>query len=161
MTPSPPTVVDPRNINTAQIERKIKKEPPPPTIMVNDVNSYGNLYGELTNLISEEKFQVKFTNDTTAKISCNNSENYRKAINVLQNNNLNSHNCENEQSRPIRVMAKNLHHSCKSENVIKYLRDCGFKIIMADNKLSWKEKIPLNMFVLTFDNCEDIETLIK
>jgi hypothetical protein len=37
----------------------------------------------------------------------------------------------------------------------KNLRDDGFKIIMAENKLSWKEKIPLNMFMLTFDNSED------
>jgi len=32
---------------------------------------------------------------------------------------------------------------------------------MADNKLSWKEKIPLNMFMLTFDNSEDIDKVYK
>jgi len=87
--------------------------------MVDNVNSYENLYGELTNQISEEYFQVKFTKDTTAKINCNNSENYRKAINVLNNNNFNFHTFENKQSRPIRVTAKNLHHSCKLEKIIK------------------------------------------
>jgi len=75
----------------------------------------------------------------------------------MQNNKFNFHTYENKQSRPIRVMAKNLHHSCKSENIIKNLRDGGFKINMADNKLSLKEKIPLNMLMLTFDNSEDIE----
>jgi len=72
-TPSPPTLVNPQNKNTAQIEHKIIKEPAPPPIMVDNVNSYENLYGELTNQISEENFQVKFTNDTMAKINCNNS----------------------------------------------------------------------------------------
>ena len=32
---------------------------------------------------------------------------------------------------------------------------------MADNKLSRKEKIPLNMFVLTVNNCEDIDNFNK
>jgi hypothetical protein len=101
VTPSPPTLVDPRNKNTPQIEHKIKKEPAPPPIMVDNINSYENLYGELTNQILKENVQVKFTNDTTAKINCNNSENYRKAINVLQNNNFNFHTYENKQSRSI------------------------------------------------------------
>jgi hypothetical protein len=120
--------------------------------MVDGVKSYEGLYGELINHISKESFQVKFTNDTTAKLNCNNSENYRKAIHVLQTCNFNFHTYENKQTRPIRVMAKNLHYSCKPENIMKSLSDGGFKIIKADNKLSWKEKKPLNMFMLTFDN---------
>jgi len=43
----------------------------------------------------------------------------------------------------------------------KNLRDYGFKVIMADNKLSWKEKIPLKMFMLTFDNSEVIGKVYK
>ena len=87
--------------------------------MVDNIKSYGNIYGELINQTSEENFQVKFTNDTMAKFNCSNSENYRKAINVLQNNNFSFHTLENKQSRPIRVMAKNLHYSCKPENIVK------------------------------------------
>jgi hypothetical protein len=34
------------------------------------------------------------------KINCNNSENYRKAIHVLRNCNLNFHTYENKQTRP-------------------------------------------------------------
>jgi hypothetical protein len=44
---------------------------------------------------------------------------------------------------------------------MKSLSDSGIKIIKADNKLSWKEKVPLNMFMLAFDNSEDIETIYK
>jgi hypothetical protein len=58
-------------------------------------------------------------------------------------------------------MAKNLHYSCKPENIMKSLSDDGFKIIMADNKSSWKEKLPLNMFMLTSDNSEDIDKIYK
>jgi hypothetical protein len=66
-------------------------------------------------------------------INCNNLENYRKAIHVLQKCNFNFHTCENKQTRPIRVMAKDLHYSCKPENIMKSQSDGGFKIIKADN----------------------------
>jgi hypothetical protein len=66
-----------------------------------------------------------------------------------------------KHARPIRVMAKNLHYSCKPENIMKSLSDDGFITIMADNKLSWKEKLPLNMFMLTFGNSEDIDKIYK
>jgi hypothetical protein len=44
---------------------------------------------------------------------------------------------------------------------MKSLSDDGFITIMADNKLSWKEKLPLNMFMLTFDNSEDTDKIYK
>jgi hypothetical protein len=58
-------------------------------------------------------------------------------------------------------MAKNLHYSFKPENMLKSLSDGGFQIIKADNKLPWTEKTPLNMFMLTFDNSEDIDKIYK
>jgi hypothetical protein len=58
-------------------------------------------------------------------------------------------------------MAKNLYYSCKPENILKNLSDGGFKIIKADNKLSWKERTPLNMFMLTFNNSEYIDKIYK
>jgi hypothetical protein len=87
--------------NTVQTEYGIKREPAPPPIMVDGVKSYEGLYGELINHISKESFQFKFTNDTTAKLNCNNSENYRKAIHVLQTCNFNFNTYENKQTRPL------------------------------------------------------------
>jgi hypothetical protein len=40
-------------------------------IMVDGVNSYEGLYGELINHISKESFKVEFTNDTTARYGQN------------------------------------------------------------------------------------------
>jgi len=87
--------------------------------MVDNIKSYENLYGELINQISEENFQVKFTNDKMAIINYNNSESCRKTINLLQNNNFSFDTYKIKQSQPIRVMAKNLHCSCKAENIVK------------------------------------------
>jgi hypothetical protein len=84
-TPSPTTSADPQKKNTAQTESEIKREPAPPPIMVH------GLYREHNNQLSKESFQVEITNDEMVKINCNNSENYRKAIHVLQNCNFNFH----------------------------------------------------------------------
>ena len=73
--------------------------------MVDNIKSYENLYGELINQISEENFQVKFTNDKMAIINYNNSESCRKTINLLQNNNFSFDTYKIKQSQPIRVMA--------------------------------------------------------
>jgi hypothetical protein len=99
-TPPPITSGDLQKKNTVQTEHEIKREPAPPPIMVDGVKSYEGLFGELTNHISKESFQVKFTNDATAKINCNNSENYRKAIHIsvtldCYNNNNNNNKVHN------------------------------------------------------------------
>lgn len=54
--------------------------------------------------------------DKTAKINSIDTDSYRKLLQILQNNKCNFHIYNNKQSRPICVMAKNLHLSCKLEN---------------------------------------------
>lgn len=155
ITPSPPSPEKAKRVNASETP---KKERLPPPIIVENVKSYEDLYEKMVKQVPESAFQVKFTNDTTAKINSVNSETYRGIINVLEDN-YNYHTYENKQTRPIRVMVKNLHQSCKPENIKKYLLDHGFKIITADNKWSYKDKTPLNIFRLTFDNSEDIEKI--
>ena len=72
------------------------------------------------------------------------------------------HSYENKQSRPIRVMAKNLHYTCRENSILEDLKSKGFNILNATNKLSWLDnKKPLNMFILTFDNNEDIKKIYE
>jgi len=47
-------------------------------------------------------------------------------------------------------MARNLHHSCNPGRIVSDLLARGYKIIDAVNKLKWRSKEPLDMFVLTF-----------
>lgn len=129
----------------------------PPPIIVDNVESYETLYHSLNAI--ENKFNVKFINDTRAKINCADADSYRKAVDILKTNELGYHSYENKQTRPIRVMAKNLHHTCTTENIEAYLKNKGFKIISVDNKISWKEKKTLNMFVLTFENEDNINKI--
>lgn len=53
-------------------------------------------------------------------------------------------------------MAVNLHHSCYPDEIVKDLRKWGYKLLKATNKLKYKTKQPLNMFMLSFRNDEDI-----
>ena len=56
-------------------------------------------------------------------------------------------------------MVKKLPHSCEPEAILEDLKDKNFKIIEAVNKLKWKTKEPLDMFMLTFEGSEDINKI--
>ena len=47
-------------------------------------------------------------------------------------------------------MARNLYQSCNPGSTVSDLHARGYKIIHAVNKLKWRNKEPLDMFVLTF-----------
>ena len=71
------------------------------------------------------------------------------------------HTYEDKQIRPIRVMATNLHHSCKPAKILEDLKAKGFKAIEVSIKLKYRTKEPLNMFMLTFSPEEDINNFYK
>ena len=56
-------------------------------------------------------------------------------------------------------MAKDLHHSCQSEDIIQDLKNQGLIVTNAFNKLKFKAKEPLNMFTLCFDSNEDVKKI--
>lgn len=77
------------------------------------------------------------------------------------------HTYENKQTRPIRVMARNLHPSCSPEMIKEDLGNKNFKILEVVNKFKiTKEngivkRIPLPLFMLTFQNSEDIKKIYE
>lgn len=150
--------ITPQENKSKPSEKKDPKEFKPPPIIVEGIDSYEDLYNCMASKL-DESFQIKLINDTKAKISCSDSDTYRDAVKELEAKNINFHSYENKQTRAIRVMVKNLHHSFKTDNIVTFLKDKGYKIITADVKLSWKEKKPLNMFELTFQNEEDINKI--
>lgn len=77
------------------------------------------------------------------------------------------HSYENKQTRPIRVMVKNLHPSCDPKDISSELQKNGFKVLNVVNKLKKTtvngEKVTkeLPMFMITFDNKEDIKKIFS
>lgn len=138
-----------------------KKDPIPPPIIVERVDSYETLYSVIKEAIDKSHFQVKFISENSAKINTVNSESYRAAVSILEKENLTFHTYENKQSRPIRVMIKQLHYTCKPESIVESLSEQGFVVLGAVNKLSFKKKSPLNMFMVTFENNQDINQIYK
>lgn len=138
-----------------------KRAQVPPPIMVERINSYEELYDIITKQVSANQFQVKLISENSAKINAIDSDSYRTIAKILTTENLTYHTYENKQSRPIRVMIKDLHHTCKSETIISNLKEQGFNVIGAINKKSFKTKAALNMFMVTFDNGENIDKVFK
>lgn len=157
-TLSPPPQQGTNSNGTAK-EEKVRKVPLPPPIVVENIMNYQQFYDLLSASIAKDTFIVKMMNGDTAKINANNEDAYRAITKLLHDNKSLWHSYENKQDRPIRVMAKNLHSSCSPERIVEDLACKGLKIVEAVNKLSWRNKQPLNMFMLSFQKDEDINNI--
>lgn len=143
------------------MNEKVKKIPAPPPIIVDGVIDYQNFYDFLSTNQSAVTFKIKILSGDSVKINACNDEAYRSITKSLTENNCLWHSYENKQDRPIRVMVKKLPSTCKPDRIISDLQTKGYQIEDAVNKLSWKTKEPLNMFMLTFNNKEEINKIYE
>lgn len=143
-------------------KEKPKKEPLPPPIIVENVIEYQSFYDSLLKKeLNKDSFTVKMLRNGAVKINTNSEATYRGITKHLKEEDASWFSYENKQSRPIRVMAKNLHASCKPERIVEDLILQGFKILDAAVKYSWKNKEPLNMFILSFHHQENIKNIYE
>ena len=112
--------------------------------------------------MNENNLEVKATmlNNEQVKLNVQNIDEYRKLTKHLEDKYF-WHTYENKQMRPIKVVAKRLHYSCRPEEIKSYLEHKGFKITEVVNMLKRGSKIPLPMFMLTFSNDEDIRKIYE
>lgn len=140
----------------------VKKHRPPPVILSNIED-----YTEINQVLQTKKlnFKANLMNNKQLKINVDTEQEYRDLTKVMNNAKLEWHTYENKQTRPIRVMARNLHPSCKPEDIKNELINRGFKILDVANKIkkstvNGREIItPLPLFMLTFQNSEDIKKI--
>lgn len=137
----------------------VKKIPPPPPIIVDNVKNYQIFYDILLEHIPKESFTAKMLKGDSVKVNVKEAEHYRVVTKLFLEKSCLWHSYENKQARPIRVVAKGLHSTCQPEKIVEDLKDKGLNILDAVNKLRWKNKEPLNMFMLTFTNDEDIKKI--
>lgn len=138
---------------------KPKKMPAPPPIIVDGVENYQTFYDLLNTTLTESSFTIKMMSGKNVKVSTLNDESYRATTTLLKDKKFLWHSYENKRERPIRVMVKKLPHTCEPIRIIEDLKAKGFKIEEAVNKLRWKTKEPLNMFLLAFNNEENIDKI--
>lgn len=147
--------------NTQGTSRKNPEERRPPPIYVDKPGKISNLTNIVNTEIGPENYTTRIVDNNKVKINLEDGDSYRKTVQVLQRENLMFHTYENKQTRPIRVMAKGLDNTTEPDEIVDYLVRKGFKIAKADPKLSAREKKPLNMFILSFDNSENIDSIYK
>lgn len=141
-----------------------KKQPlvkKPPPIYVEKPGKISNLTTLINLEVEADSYTTKTVDKNKIKINLEDEASYRKTIQVLQREKLMFHTYENKQTRPIRVMAKGLDYTTEPDEIIDYLKRKGYKIVRVDSKLSARDKKPLNMFILSFDNSESIDSIHK
>lgn len=160
-SPSPIQKTPPKKENSFPNNEKTKsrKSQIPPPVVVDGIQNFNGLHEELSKMMAD--YQIKIINDSNIKINVPDGEKYRKLTDMLNNNQFSWHSYENKQNRQIKVIAKKLHHACKPEKIVEHLKREGFKIIEATPKLKYKTKEPLNMFMLTFNNDENVNKIFE
>lgn len=109
------------------------------------------------------QFKANLMNNNQLKINADSETDYRNITAFLNDTQREWHTYENKQTRPIRVMARHLHHSCTPEEIKDELKNRGLKIIDVVNmiKKTKEARIPLPLFLLTFENSEDIKKIYE
>jgi hypothetical protein len=161
---SPEKVEDSPEPKSKTHTKVIKVHKPPPVVLSN-VNNFN----ELNQTLKTKNFNYKtnLLNNNQLKINVDNENEYRDLTKFMNETNLEWHTYENKQTRPIRLMAKNLHPTCDPEEIKADLLNKGFKILEVVNKIKKNKNngkeyiIPLPLFMLTFENTEDIKKLYE
>lgn len=144
-------------------KENVKKSAKPPPVILSNVENYIEISQKLKS--KDLKFNTSMMNNNQLKINVDTEMEYRELTKLLKESKLEWHTYENKQTRPIRVMARNLHPTCKSEEIKEELLNRGYKVLEVVNKIrktkvDGKEKIiHLPLFMLTFDRSEDIKKI--
>jgi len=141
-----------------------RKNKPPPVILSNVVE-----YPKVNKILKEVQinYKVNMMNNHQLKINVEKEGEYRELTKIINEANLEWHTYENKLTRPIKVMARNLHPSCHPEDIKQELKCKGFKIIEVVNKIKKIKKneeetiVKLPLFMLTFENTENIDKIYK
>lgn len=138
---------------------KTTKIPKPPPIVVSNIKNYSEIKNNLQT--KNLKFNATMMNNNQLKINVDTESSYRELTKTLEESKREWHSYENKQERPIRVMARYLHPSCDPNEITQELKQRGFKIISAENRLKKTKEgfLKLPLFVLTFEKSEDIKNI--
>lgn len=162
--PTEPTV----QAKKKQVE---KKEPSPPPINVVGIKDFQVVRNLIKSAINSE-WKVTALNNNVWKINVTDSDAYRAVTGKLNAEKFQWYSFENKHDRPIKVVARGLHHSCPHEDITEDLRSKGFKILEAVNLLKREKQLneegspmtvmrKLPLFILSFDKSEDVKNIYE
>jgi len=149
--------------NSALKVDSIRKRKPPPVILSNAED-----YSEVKRTLEAQKvrFTANLMNNNQIKINVDNEHEHRDLTKTMNAANWQWHTYENKQTRPIRIMVRNLHPSCKPEEIKTELTNRGFQILDVVNKIQKRKDnnnkytvTALPLFMLTFANTEEVKKI--
>nr|AMS38374.1 hypothetical protein [Bactrocera tryoni] len=154
------TLKSPIPDGTAEDKTDTKVSHRPPPIIISE-NFNQPLMRSLINADVKKSYTLKLTGPSSCKINLSDSSDYRILTRKLNESKIPWYSYEDKQSRDIRVMVKDLHHSCEPESIVTDLQKQGFKVTKVLNKLQYKTKNPLNMFIVCFESTENIKKIYE
>lgn len=146
--------------NNQKSENKANPNQMPPPIMAVGIENFKD-FSSLLKSCSKTQPITKILQNNTIKINTNNSDDYRSVTKALSDKCIPWYTYENKQVRPIKVMFKNIHHSCDPSDILLEIKDQGYKVLSVQPKYKWKTKEPLDMFMVTFEPTENIDKIYK
>lgn len=144
------------------IQQTVKVHKPPPVILSN-VNDFNHVQVTLSS--KSIKYEIKLLNNNQLKINVSSENDYRSLTSALNEGKFQWHSYENKATRPVKVIVRGLHPTCKTEDIVEELKASGFLIENAVNlmkKVKDNEhvsKVPLPLFMLTFSNQQDVKSV--
>lgn len=133
------------NTHETTTENKIPKPPP---IFIYGVTNYEQMVDKLSEILEEEQYTTKCLADNTIKVNCRMSENYRKLVTFLKENNVIHHTYQLKEERAFRIVLKHIHHSTRIEAIQTELTKRGHQVRNIINGRHRVTKEPLNIFFI-------------
>jgi hypothetical protein len=116
--------------NSKQSQPKPRKAQSPPLIIVDDIKNYNAFHDKIGAILSTDKYSAKLLNGNIIKLNVFDGDTYR-TVTDMQIGKYIWHSYENKQARSIRVMVKNLHHSCSPDKIVNDLRAKDYRTVDA------------------------------
>ena len=138
-------------------------EPKPPPIFVAGVKQINPLI-DLLNTIVPDKYAIKALHNDEVRIQPSTGKDYTSIIKALKEKDTEFHTYQSKQSRPFRVVLKNVHPSTNIEEIKSGIQKLGHDVINILNIKQRKTKEPLPLFFVDIkrnDNNHEIYNVRK
>lgn len=116
--------VDDSEIQSTSVKRPIS----PPPIILYGIENVQKLSETIQSVVDQSKFRYKIMNRNNLRISCEDSDTYKKVIDLIRSKGIIGHTFTKKDERCARFVIKNLHHTTPVEIIKEEIEKTGNKI---------------------------------
>jgi len=147
--PNEESQMDIKNIEQSQEVTPPKTVNPPPIFIESNLN-FNNFTAKIKELTQPARFECK-TSTKGVKLQTFNSDSYRSVVQFLKESQVPFHSFQNKESKPYRIVIKNLHPTTDISFIKDELTSLGFQPRNIMNVLHRQSKAPLPMFFIDLE----------